>query len=125
MQNAINIIFSLVNELLVKFTLNHFWLIIINSQLNKLTNHFNNCGNVSKKGLIKETVSVIDNIYGSFGKYITKDATQQFGVKDCRLFGFTRKKCELILFHALKPETPFPATKKMQRKPLANANIVK
>ena len=50
------------NELLVKFTLKHLWLVTINSQLNELANHFNSCGNLFTNGLIKETVSVLENI---------------------------------------------------------------
>ena len=49
------------------------WLVIINSQLNELAKHFNCCENLFTNGLIKETVSTQENIYGSFEQYITTD----------------------------------------------------
>ena len=93
---------------------------------------------LSTNGLIKETVSVLENIYGSFGQYITTDVTQQLGVKDCGLFAIA---FITALCHGQQPEDfrinqkemrnhfiacieardikPFPATKKKrQRKPL-------
>ena len=101
---------------------------------------------LSTNGLIKETVSVLENIYGSFGQYITTDVTQQLGVKDCGLFAIA---FITALCHGQQPENfrihqkemrnhfiacieardikPFPATKKETEKTIkkvVNATIV-
>ena len=53
--------------------------------MKELANHFNSCRNLFTNGLIKEIVSVLENICGNFGQKITTDVTQQLGVKECLL----------------------------------------
>ena len=85
---------------------------------------------------------VLQNLYGEVVEYITTDVTQQTGVVDCGLFAaaFATAVCfglepadyrlsqqqmrkHLTACFETGELTPFPATKKRQRKPLVRIKL--
>ena len=92
--------------------------------------------------LPSQTKTVLQNLYGDMTEYITTDVTQQSGSVDCGVFAaafvtavcfglepedyrFNQQQMRKHLLSCLEAGelTPFPATKKRQRKPLVQSKL--